>query len=567
MMSLSKKRLLHGATALAAVAVLALAGCSSGGPTGGSTAGSTTITLFNGSVGNFTENFNPLLSTGAELQPTQGVIYETLFYYNMARAQKPVPVLGTDFSWNADGTQLTITTRSGVKWTDGQPFTAKDVAFTFTLFQSNPALNTTGATWTATATDDHTVVLTFPSTSFTLEPQLLGNMAMVPEHIWSTIADPAKATNTSPVGTGPYKLKSFSAQSYVLTRNTSYWGTGADAPKIDNVRYISLANADAATSALESGQIDWMGSYLPTLKSIVQQHTNLSYVNTPDSVTDLVTCSNAALGCKGPQTDAAVRQAIYYAMDRTQMNTQAVAGFAGPASLALLVPAVNGNNIVDPANAALPQAADSSKAKSILEADGWKLGGNGYYSKNGQELDVSINVVTGWTDYDTDCTLLQGQLKAAGIKVAVNQVAQNAWTQAEVSGNFQLSLNSINPGASTSPYFIYNNYLSSSNTAKAGDSATTNTARYSNPTVDAAIKDVASTNDPAKQTADYGVIQSQIAKDMPYIPIYVNQALTQFNNSRATGWPTQDNLYAFPEPWKAWDNGIVLKAIRPAAKG
>ena len=562
-MSHSTTRLRWGATVLAAVAAvsLSLTGCSSG--SSGTSAKESSVTLFNGSVGNFTENFNPWLTTGAELQPTQGVIYETLFYYNMARAQKPVPVLGTAYSWNADGTQLTITTRSGVKWTDGQPFTAQDVAYTFTLFQNNPALNTTGATWTAKATDDHTVVLTFPSTSFTLEPQLLGNMAMVPEHIWSKIADPAKATNTNPVGTGPYKLKSFSAQSYVLTRNTDYWGTGAEAPKIDNVRYISLANADAATSALESGQIDWMGSYLPTLKSIVQQHPNLSYVNTPDSVTDIVTCSNAALGCKGAQTDPAVRQAIYYAMDRTQMNTQAVAGFAEPASAALLVPAVNQANIVDPANASLPQSANVSKAKSLLEADGWTLGGNGYYTKDGKELDLSINVVTGWTDYDTDCTLLQGQFKAAGIKLAVNQVAQNAWTQAEVSGNFQLSLNSINPGASSSPYFIYNNYLSSTNTAKVGGNATTNTARYSNPTVDAAIKDAASTNDAAKQTADYGIIQAQIVNDMPYIPLYVNQALTQFNNSRATGWPTQDNLYAFPEPWKAWDNGIVLKTIRP----
>ena len=51
---------------------------------------------------------------------------------------------------------------------------------------------------------------------------------------------------------------------------------------------------------------------------------------------------------------------------------------------------------------------------------------------------------------------------------------------------------------------------------------------------------------------------------MPYIPIYVNSSLTEFNTSRATGWPSESNLYAFPEPWKAWDNGIVLKTIRPA---
>jgi len=519
--------------------------------------------LFNGSVGNFTENFNPLLSTGAELQPSQGVIYETLFYYNMARAQKPVPVLGTSYSWNSDGTKLTIKTRSGAKWTDGTAFSAKDVAFTFNLLQKNPALNTTGAKWTVSTPDDNTVVLTFPQTSFTLEAQVLGNIAIVPQHIWSKVADPAKSPNTKPVGTGPYMLKTFTPQSYTLEKNPHYWGTGSESPKVDEVKYISLANADAATTALQSGQVDWMGSFLPTLKDIVKKNPKVSYVNTPDSTTSIFTCSNAALGCAGPQTDAAVRQAIYYAMDRTQMNTQAVAGFAQPGSPTLLLPTVNKADIVDSSNMTLPQKANVDKAKSILEADGWKLGSNGYYSKGGTELDLGINVVTGWTDYDTDCTLLQGQLKAAGIKLSVNELAQNAWTQAEVSGKFQLSLNSINPGASTAPYFIYNNYLSSTNTAPAGQSATTNVSRYSNPAVDAAVKDIASTNDAAKQKAAYATIQSAIVKDMPYIPIYVNQALTEFNNSQATGWPTQSNLYAFPEPWKAWDNGIVLKTIRP----
>jgi peptide/nickel transport system substrate-binding protein len=290
----------------------------------------------------------------------------------------------------------------------------------------------------------------------------------------------------------------------------------------------------------------------------------VTYVNTPDSTTSLFTCSNASLGCTGPQTDVAVRQAIYYAMDRTQMNEQAVSGFAKPGSPTLLVPSVSKDFIVDPANATIPQTADVAKAKSLLEADGWKMGSDGYYSKAGKELDLSINVVSGWTDYDTDTTLLKGQLKAAGINLAVNEVAQNAWTQAEVSGKFQLSMNSINEGVSTAPYFIYHNYLSTSATAKVGGTATTNVARFSDPSVDAAIQAIASTNDPAKQKTQYGIIQDAIVKDMPYIPIYVNQALTQFNTTHATGWPTASNMYAQPTPFTAWANGIILKTIRPA---
>lgn len=571
-MTIKRKRLLFGAAALAASVAIALTGCSSSGSGSaaagsGSGSGSSTVTLFNGSVGNFTENFNPWLTTGAELQPTQGVIYETLFYYNMSRSQAPVPLLGTKYSWNSNGTQLTVDVRQGAKWSDGSALTAADVAWTLNHYESTPALNTLGQTWT-TEQSGNSVVLTFPTTSFTLEPQILGNIAIVPEKIWSKIPDVLKTTNTTPVGSGPYMLKTFTPQSYTLQKNPHYWGTGADAPKIDTVRYISLANADAATSALESGQVDWMGGYLPTLKSIVKQHPNLSYVNTADSTTALVTCSNASMGCAGPQTDPAVREAIYYAMDRTQLNKQALNGFGEQGSPSLLVPAVNSKWVADKANATLPTGADVAKAKSLLQAAGWTLGSNGYFSKNGQELDLTVNVVSGWTDYDTDCTLLKGQLAKAGINLTVNQVAQNAWSNSETTGKFQLSLNSVNPGASASPYYIYNNYLSTGATAKVGASAATNTSRFSDPTVDATLKTLASTNptDTAAMLKGYGTIQNAIVKDMPIIPIYVNQALTEFNNTHATGWPSASNLYAFPEPWKAWDSGIVLKTIRPVSK-
>ncbi|GAA4160838.1 ABC transporter substrate-binding protein [Gryllotalpicola daejeonensis] len=566
-MTTTRKRLLIGAAALAATAALALSGCS--GSSGSTTkAGSnSTVTVFSGQVGNFTENFNPLSPTGSGLQPTNGVIYEPLFYYNKAAAGDPVPLLGQSFSWNADGTVLTVKLRQGVKWSDGSAETADDVVYTLNLISNNAALNTSAQKWKAEKTDDSTVTVTFPSTAFTLEPQILGNEPIVPQKIWSKIADPTKTTNTKPVGTGPYMLKSFTPQSFVLVKNPHYWGTGDAAPKVAQVRYISLSNADAVTSALQSGQVDYVGSFLPTLKQIVAQHKNISYSNSPQATTAVFTCANASLGCTGPQTDAAVRQAMYYAMDRTQLNNQALSGFGQPASPSLLLNTVNKDQITSPDYLTVPQTADAAKAKSTLEADGWTLNSKGYYEKDGKELDLSINVVSGWTDYDTVCTLLQGQFKAAGIKLAVNQVAQNAWTQAEVSGKYQLSLNSINMGASSNPYFQYSQYLNSAATAKVGGSATTNVSRYSDPAVDDAIKTLASTNDKTKEQAAYKTIQDKIVKDLPYIPIYVNQALAEYNNSHATGWPSQNNQYAFPLPWGGnWGVGIVLKTIRPVSK-
>ena len=59
-------------------------------------------------------------------------------------------------------------------------------------------------------------------------------------------------------------------------------------------------------------------------------------------------------------------------------------------------------------------------------------------------------------------------------------------------------------------------------------------------------------------------VKAIIADQLPYIPVYVNSMLTEFNTSRATGWPTKDNTYVLPAAWKEWDAGIVLKTITPA---
>jgi peptide/nickel transport system substrate-binding protein len=561
-MSLKRKRSLAAAViAVAAGAALVLSGCSGGTPTSNSSGKASTVTVFNGSVGTLSENFNPFSPT--QLQPTSGVIYESLYYYNLAKQSTPQPLLATGFTWNSGGTVLTITTRSGVKWSDGTAFSAKDVAYTFNLIHSKPALNTSGLNATAKATSDSTVVLTFPNKSFTQEAQVLGNQAIIPQHIWSKVADPTTFTNQTPIGTGAYRLKTFTPQSYLLVKNANYWQSGK--PSVDQVRYISLSNADAATAALQNGSVDLMSSFLPSLKTLVAGHKDLSYVNTPGATTALFTCSSTALGCTGPQTDVQVRQAIYYAMDRGQMNKLAAAGFAAPASPTMLLPFVNKQYIADSANDEVPQSANVSKAKGILEADGWKLGSDGYYQKGGQPLSLTVQVVSGWTDYDSDCTTLVSQLKAAGIKLAVNQVAQNVWTNNEVQGTFQLSMDSIGLGASNSPYYTYAPHFLSTNTAKVGQTAGSNGnyARYSNPKVDAAIKAVAATNDASAQKAAYATIQTEIVRDMPYIPIYVNSTLTEFNTSHATGWPSAGNLYAYPAAWKTWDNGIVLKTIKP----
>lgn len=547
--------------------VLALTACSAGNSTSPTSSSkvagaSTAITVFNGQTGTFTENWNPFSSTA--LSPTLGVVYESLFWWNVAKAGDPTPMLGTAYTWNADGTQLTVTTRDGVKWSDGTPFTAKDVAYSYNLIVSTPALNTNGLDLTAKATDDHTVVLTFKHTSFMQEPSVLGNVPIVPEHIWKTKKDPATDINTNPVGTGPFVVKSFSPQSFVMEKNPTYWDAGK--PAINEVRYISLASADAASAALVAGNVDWMGAFLPGLDSIIKSNPDLSYTNSPVLTTSIFTCSNAAEGCSGPQTDPAVRKAMYYALNRGQLNKLAGGGFAGVASPTLLLPERDSSWIADSANGSAPQDPDVAKAKQILDAAGWVPGSDGIRVKNGERLSMTIQTVTGWSDYISLNDAMKQELAAVGIEIKPSQVAYNEWKTAEINGKFQLSLDSIGLGASNNPYFTYFPRYDSTSTAPVGQTvpASSNVSRFSDPEVDAALATAAGTNDVAVQKAQFAKVQSIVVDQMPYIPIYVNSTLIEFNNSRATGWPTTKNSYAFAASWKAWDQGIVLRTIVPA---
>jgi peptide/nickel transport system substrate-binding protein len=541
-----------------------LAGCSgdSSGKAGTSAAGSS-ITVFNGSTGTIVENWNPFSPT--LLQPTNGLIYEPLYYFNLATEAPPQPRLATAFSWSPDGKQLTITAREGVRWSDGQPFSAKDIAFTFDLIGRTPAINATGLKLTsAVAKDDKTAVLTFPRTSYTDEAGIIGNTPIIPEHVWKSVSDPAKTINQNPVGTGPYKLKTFSAQTYVMEKNASYWEQGK--PQIQNVRYIALATADAASAALTAGQVDWMSSFLPGLEQLLQNHKALTYVNTPALTASVFTCATASLGCSGPQTDPAVRQAIYYAINRDQLNKLAGGGFAAPASPTLLLPERDKKWITDPSLVTAPGAADPAKANQLLDQAGWAKGSDGIRAKDGKRLSLSIQTVTGWSDFISLNDAMTQQLKEVGIELKPTQLSWNEWNNNEVQGKFQLSLDSVGLGASSNPYFTYNPRYSTVTTAKVGQSAANsgNYARYSNPTVDKAIAAAATTNDENAQKQQYAVIQSQIAKDLPYIPIYLNSMLTEFSTAHATGWPTNDNKYALPASWRQWDNGIVLTNLKPA---
>src|SRR5581483_7701189 len=226
---------------MVAVSVLALGVAACGGSTAGkksSTATGQPLVIESTPLAPMTDNFNPLSSTStAFITNSIALINEPLYIWNYLKpTEAPIPVLASGQpTWSNGGKSLTIPIRSGVKWNDGKPFTAADVAFTFNLIKANPSLYTSGAPVAsgATATSATSVTINFSKPQYA-NLFLIGQVYIVPQHTWSTVGNPATYSDPKPVGTGPFMLDKFSPQGYTLKQNPHYYNKSSlHVPEID----------------------------------------------------------------------------------------------------------------------------------------------------------------------------------------------------------------------------------------------------------------------------------------------------------------------------------------------
>ncbi|WP_030543892.1 ABC transporter substrate-binding protein [Streptomyces albus] len=542
----------------AVAAAMLLAGCSGGGD---SARGDDTLIVYTGQSGDYQANFNPYSPSRLD---GDGTIFEPLFFYNLTKNEEPTPRLGTEYSWNEDGTELTVSLREGVTWGDGEKFTADDVVFTLDMITKHPTMNGTGFKGKATAVDDTHVRITFDKPSFMEAPQVLGRVWIVPEHIWGKIGDPSKDVMKKPVGTGPFALDTFKAQAFTLKANPGYWD---GEPAVKKIRYLSLSGNQAGADALAAGKIDWQTGPVPDMQNVEKNYPGYKAVTVPLNQTVLMTCAAADKGCKGPQTDPAVRKAIYHALDRTQINKLAFQGTSSEISPGFALPERDKALISDELEDRLaPMEPDAAKAADVLEDAGYKKNGEGIYAKDGKPLELTIKVVTGWTDYITAVDTMGQQLKKAGIKVTAQQLSWNEWSDARGQGEYELLIDSLYQGPSADPYYLYNYFYSSATTAKVGEAANPNFSRWTDKAVDRALDELKaiSREDTAERQKRFDTIQTAIERDMPYIPVLTAGTTSEYNAEKFTGWPTEENMYAFPAVWQRPDHSQIFMNLKPA---
>lgn len=509
-----------------------------------------------GSATPINENFNPFAADTA-VHATFGAIYEPLFFFNQLSSDPAVGLVGESYEYSEDGTVLTVHIKAGQKWNDGTDLTSKDVAFTFTY-----GPNKDDRLVSAETPDETTVVLTYSEPRFTAASLILGSTWIVPEHVWKDITDFMAETNAdAPVGSGPYKLKSFSQAAYTVEANP-YFRDGEVAVK--QVQYLGLDSNQSSEDLLKTGKIDWVGQFIANPDPITASGV-IATMNNQQDPTTIITCSNADLGCKGAQTDPAVRQAINAAIDRTAIAEKAFAGLVAQSNPAFVLLPRDSQWLGDQANAVSPQSPQAAQAGAILEAAGYTKGADGFYGKDGKAIELDLFSPDGWTDYNDTAKLIAEQAAAAGIRINARTVSDAEYWTPIANGDFEMALWGLTQSVVPDPYSNYSEYFATDSTVPAGQSPVKgqNYSRYSNPVVDAGVKTAGGTLDVATKQAAYASIQAEISRDLPYIPVVLNASQAFFNTEKFTGWPTEQNLYANPLPYLSVASAIVLAHLEP----
>lgn len=554
---MSSRRVRKASVAIAAAAAavsLMLTGC---GPSDSSSgADASVLRVWAGSANPISENFNPF-AVDTAVHATFGAIYEPLFFFNQLSSEPPVGLIGDSYEYSEDGKTLTVEIKPGLMWNDGEDLTAEDVAFTFGY-----GSNVDEKMVSVEATSDTTVVLTYSEPRFTSASLLLGSTWIIPEHIWSKIDDYAAETNPEPVGSGPYKLKTFSDAAYTVEAN-EYFRDGE--PAVTEVQYIGLDSNQSAQDMLSTGQLDWVGQFIANPDSVTGSG-KIATMNNQQDPTVILTCSNADLGCSGPQTDPAVRQALNLAIDRSTIAEKAFAGLVAESSPAFVLLPRDEQWLSDPALATSPQDADIAAAQEVLEGAGYTKGADGFYGKDGTAIEIDLFSPDGWTDYNDAAKLISEQAAKAGLRVNSRTVSDAEYWTPISGGDFQMALYGLTQSLVADPFSNYDQYFAGKSTAKVGEDPVSgqNYARYQNPTVDAAVEAAAGTLDEATKKDAYATIQAQIASDLPYIPVVLNASQAFFNVDRFTGWPTEGDLYANPLPYLSAASAVVLTHLKPA---
>ena len=508
-------------------------------------------------------NFNPFVTDNRF--PTVNGVHEPLMIYNTLKGEL-APWLATEYQFSDDNKKLTFTLRDDVKWSDGQPFTAKDVAFTFNYFKEKTGLQGSGSQAmagetayvdTVTAPNDTTVEFNF-KTVYTPGLYDIAAQNIVAEHTWKDVADPTKFTNENPVGTGPFtEVRVFQNQVYEVGKNPNYWQAGK--PLIDGMRFPAYPNNDAANLATTNGENDWAGNFIPDIEKtlVAKNPENYGYFFPSTGATVMLYLNTT----KAPFDNADVRKAISQCINRDQIVTVAMYDYTRPADPTGLSDAYPNYKVENAANLADWTTYDVAKANQLLDAAGLKQAGDTRTTAEGTSLTYDINVVSGWSDWVSAVQIIAQNLKQCGINATVKTYDFSAWFDRVQKGEFDMSIGWSSGGAT--PFNYYRGQMSERSLNPVGETSAENWHRYVSATGDELLNQFAGTSDLAQQQQIAAQLQQTFADEAPAIPLFPGPQWYEYNTTRFDGFPTKDNPYVVGSPFGATEQLLLMTTVKP----
>ncbi|WP_217560037.1 ABC transporter substrate-binding protein [Streptomyces sp. GbtcB6] len=398
---------------------------------------------------------------------------------------KIVPWLAKSWDISADATTFTFHLRSGVTFSDGSKLTAQVVKDNFDAVPELGALGTlaegylSGVKSTAVV-DPLTVKVTFkqPNAQFL---QATSTHSLGIESSASVKKSPQQKCSDGVVGSGPFVLKQYvQNQSITLDKRTGYdWGSSLWSKKgeayLDKLVFKVVPEAGVRAGSLQSGQVDAISSVGKANEAALKggQVTLQSRAN-PGVVFGLGLNNSRPL-----LQDAKVRQAILAAVDRKQIADTVFPTGTQPATSILA------HTTPDYTDLSADLAFDAAKAKSLLDAAGWKAGGDGIRAKDGKKLSLTITWFPNAATNQPALELVQQQLKAVGIDVVLKQLPVTQFATTLQSGDFDVVWGNttradpdiLRSSFSTQLANFYHLPASSLDTALSRQAATTDTAK------------------------------------------------------------------------------------------
>jgi peptide/nickel transport system substrate-binding protein len=571
------KRRLAGVTAIAGLAALTALFATASAPAahfgGGSIqAGHTCLVMTGSGDPAFVKNFNPYTATGLPSGSfVRGAFYEPLIISSVAGGGHTYPWLARSWKWSNGNKTLTLNIVKNAKWSDGQPLTSADVAYSLTAGQQDKTMDMVGYASPDTniksvrTSGPYKVIINLKTVDSQFIAANLNLQFVVPKHIWSKVADPATFTNPNPVGSGPFDvIGRFTAQDYVFNKNPHYWLAGS--PKIACLEYTQAVSNDSALLAIQSGQVDWTHNFVPNVAQAYEAkdkaHYHAFYATTAYAQ------SLVFDDTQYPYSIVAFRKALSLAINRSDVSKLGEYGYAPPTDalgINYIFPAWDKGSVHAVAQKAA--AYNPTAAKKLLTDAGFTYKGSTLIDPKGNPVNLDIHVISGWSDWVASNQIITKNLQAIGINsnVALEPDWNSWYPNASSTKNPTLLWQTA---SQASPYSFFLSNLSQLKFTPSGQDATNtgNWAHISDAKSTALLNQWKSSLNPEVQQRLFAQVANRFLALQPIIPLFVGPRWSTYSTKYFHCFTSPKNFYGDPIFTSAPDNSLSFTRICPGGK-